>query len=74
MKIGLYIAAALAALSIGGGIYWKIYRSGAQSVEIEAERKLTETKEKTNAAKTDALVAEPDDVDKRLHERYSRPD
>lgn len=71
VKVGIYIAIAIAAAGIAGGIYYKIYNSGKQAVYIEQEKKLNVIKDKTHDAQTDALTnPKPRDGLRK----YARPD
>jgi hypothetical protein len=74
IKIGVYIAIFV---SLAGGYaiwHYKVREGGKEAARIEQERKLNTLKEKTNAAKTDALTADPSDVDMRLYDKYRRKD
>ncbi len=64
----------VAVLIAGWVLYSGVYNKGFNASEQLQEKKLNTIKEKTNAAKTDALTADPSDVDKRLHDKYRRQD
>lgn len=69
------LGGAVAAVLLAGWVLYKgVYNKGFNASEQLQEKKLNTLKEKTNAAKTDALTADPSDVDKRLHDKYSRQD
>lgn len=70
LKIGLYIAIAIAVAGIGGGIYYKIYNDGKKAVYLEQEKKLNTLKDKTHDAQTDALT---DPKPRDSLRKYSRP-
>lgn len=70
IKIGIYIAIAIAVTGIAGGIYYKIYNDGKEAVRIEQERKLNTLKDVTHDAQTDALT---DPKPRDSLRKYSRP-
>lgn len=55
-------------------LYSGVYSKGFKASEQLQEKKLNTLKEKTNAVKTDALTADPSDVDRRLLDKYRRQD
>lgn len=69
-KLYLILSAVAAVLAVGGFVYYKGYFSGKEKVIVEQEKKLNTLKDKTNAAKTDALTT--DDPRGELR-KYSRP-
>ena len=69
-KIYIYLAIAIVVVLGGGAYYYKAYYEGKKAVVIEQERKLNTIKDKTNAAKTDALTT-PDP--KSELRKYTRP-
>lgn len=71
LKLGFYLAIAIGAIAIGGGLYYKIYKSGGDAVRVEQEKKLNTLKDKTHDAQTDALTAPDPRSELR---KYSRPD
>ena len=68
----LIVYAVIAVLFIGGAafLYYKGYFSGKTTVYVEQEKKLNTIKDKTNAAKTDALTTSDPKSELR---KYSRP-
>lgn len=71
VKLIVILGLVIAVAGIGTTIYYKIYNSGKQEVITQQEKKLNTIKEKTNAAKTDALTT--DDPRGELRKQYSRP-
>jgi hypothetical protein len=74
LKVYLLGGAVVAVLLAGWVLYSGVYNKGFTASEQLQEKKLNTIKEKTNAAKTDALTADPSDVDKRLRDKYRRED
>lgn len=71
IRLIIYVVLSVIVLGAVGGVWYKIYNSGRQAVITEQQKKLDKLKDKTNAAKTDALTT--DDPAGQLRE-FARPD
>lgn len=71
VKIGIYIAIAVAVAGLAGGVYYKIYNDGKEAVRREQEKKLNVLKDTTHDAQTGALT---DPKPRDSLRKYSRPD
>lgn len=72
-SLNIWAWLAIIALVIGaaGGLYWKVYKSGADSVAIKQEKALNTLKDKTDAIQDRALTTTNPNDELR---KYARPD
>lgn len=72
-SLNIYAWMAIAAIAVlaAGGLYYKVYRSGADSVAIKQEKALNELKDRTDAVQDRALTTTSPRDELR---KYARPD